>query len=62
MVSYDWSAVFPAAVRIRQVFDIVSNGQYNLVCDYTFIHQVKHHQVRHFFDNKFGLFEITGAV
>ncbi|MPM91979.1 hypothetical protein SDC9_139113 [bioreactor metagenome] len=58
----DLTFILISKVRIAQILNIISDCQHKLVCYKSFIHQIKHHLVGHFFYNQLCLFIIIRAM
>ena len=58
----DFSLILAAFSGVCQIFDIISHGQNNLVCDKTFVHQIKNQKVCHLLYHQPCLFKRIGAL
>lgn len=54
VILHNIAAIFLSALGIGQVFDVVADGDYELVCDQPFFHQVHRKRIGHFPKHELG--------
>ena len=60
VVGGDLAFIAAADLRVGQIFDIIADGQRELVGDKIFIHKVKRQKLRHFPDDQLCLVKGIG--